>query len=350
MNDLFLRACRGEAVERTPVWIMRQAGRYMAQYREVRAKHSFWDVCRTPELATKVTMQPIDRFGMDAAILFSDILVGLPAMGLDVEFNPGPQLSNPVRTSADIDILRRPDPLSDLGFVLQAIKSILGEIDGRIPLIGFGGAPLTLAAYMVEGGGSKNFMYLRGLLHEEKNSAKKLLSFLVDVQADYLNAQIDAGVQAIQIFDTWAGHMSRRLYREFVLEPVTELIERIKRPGVPVIYFIRDAAHVLDLLSSTGADVISVDDKLSLSSVAEMFAAGQPGFHRVARIQRIYPCGCETRARRRPGRQGAYLQPEPRYPPAHSGGKCSLFDRNRQAPVAGKRVTLKSPIGCRWTS
>ncbi len=274
MNDLFLRACRGEAVERTPVWIMRQAGRYMAQYREVRKKHNFWTVCRTPELATMVTMQPIDRFGMDAAILFSDILVGLPAMGLDVDFNPGPQLENPVRTSADIDTLHRFDPLTDLGFVLDAIKSILKEIDGRIPLIGFGGAPLTLAAYMVEGGGSKNFMYLRGLLHEEPRSAKKLMSFLVDTQADYLNAQIDAGVQAIQIFDTWAGHMSRQLYREFVLEPMAQLIERVKRPGVPVIYFIRDAAHVLDLLSSIGADVISVDDKLTLSSVAEMIGPG----------------------------------------------------------------------------
>jgi uroporphyrinogen decarboxylase len=274
LNDLFLRACMGEAVERTPVWIMRQAGRYMAQYREVRAKHSFWTICRTPELATKVTMQPIDRLGVDAAILFSDILVVLPAMGLDVAFNPGPQLAQPLRTSADIDALRHIDPLSDLGFVLEAVKSIRREIDGRIPLIGFGGAPLTLAAYMVEGGGSKNFMHLKGLFHEEPKNAKKLMSFLVDAQADYLNAQIDAGVQAIQIFDTWAGNMSRRIYREFVLEPVTQLIERIKRPSVPVIYFIRDAAHVLDLLASIGADVISVDDKLPLSTVAEMIGPG----------------------------------------------------------------------------
>ena len=274
MGHLFIDACLGKPVDRTPVWLMRQAGRYMAEYRAIREKHDFWTVCRTPELACEVTMQPVDLIGVDAAILFSDILVVLPPMGCDVVFSPGPTLPHPVRTASDVHNLRLPDPVADLGYVLDAIGSIQRALGDRVPLIGFGGAPLTLAAYMVEGGGSKNFLHLKSLLYESPEVAGELLDMLVDIQARFLCAQIEAGAQAIQIFDTWGGLLSRDLYRAVVLERVAALVERVKRPGVPVIYFARDAAHLLDLLPSTGADVISVDDKLPLDRVAEILGPG----------------------------------------------------------------------------
>ena len=274
MNDLFLSACLKKPVSRTPVWIMRQAGRYMKEYREIRKKYDFWTVCKTAELATKVTLQPVDRIGVDAAILFSDILIGLPAMGCNVEFSPGPVVDKPVRNSSDIENLKIPDPHKDLGFVMDAIKSIRHELKDSVPLIGFGGAPLTLAAYMIEGKGSKDFIHLKSLLYGDSKSADLLMSKLVDAQALFLNAQIEAGAQAIQIFDTWAGNMNRQLYKRFVLDPVSQLIERIKKPGVPVIYFMRDSLHVLDLLSSTGANVLSMDDKIPLSKVAKIVGPG----------------------------------------------------------------------------
>ncbi len=266
MKDIFLRACFGKPVERTPVWMMRQAGRYMAEYRELRSQYDFWTMCRTPELATKVTLQPIERFDMDAAILFSDILIGLPAMGVDVTFNPGPQVGNPVRTLDDIAGLKRPNPKRDLGFVLEAVTAVREKLDGRVPLIGFCGAPMTLAAYMIEGGASKHFLHLKTLLYEEPKAAHGLMDVLVDAQADYLVAQIEAGAQAIQIFDTWAGNLSRDLYRRFLLEPLTRLIEKVRRPSVPIIYFIKDSAHVLDMLPSIGADVLSIDDKMPIGN------------------------------------------------------------------------------------
>ncbi len=270
MNDLFLRACFGKPVERTPVWMMRQAGRYMAEYRELRSRYDFWTVCRTPELATQVTLQPIDRLGVDAAILFSDILVGLPAMGLDVTFNPGPQIGNPIRNRNDISRLKRPDPKRDLGFVLEAVTAVRKELDGRVPLIGFGGAPLTLAAYMIEGGANKHFLHLKKLLYEEPRAAIELLDFLVEVQADYLVAKVEAGAQAIQIFDTWAGNLSRDLCRQFVIEPMTRLVEKVRRHSVPIIYFMKDSAHILDMLPSIGADVLSIDDKMPIGAAFEI--------------------------------------------------------------------------------
>jgi uroporphyrinogen decarboxylase len=271
---LFVKACLGEPVERTPVWLMRQAGRYMAEYRLLRQQHDFWTLCRTPELATQVTMQPIDRLGVDAAILFSDILVGLPAMGCDVEFAPGPTLADPVRTKDDIAALKVPDPEADLGFVLEAIRMIRRELDGRVPLIGFGGAPLTLAAYLVEGGGSKSFAFLRSLLYNDPRSFRRLLDHLVECQARFLDAQIEAGAEAVQLFDTWGGTVSRAVYEELIVPPLRRLVERLRRPGVPVIYFIKDGAHVLDLVGRLGADVISVDEKLPLSRVAQLLGPG----------------------------------------------------------------------------
>lgn len=274
MGHLFIDACFGKPVPRTPIWLMRQAGRYMEEYRAIRKRHDFWTVCRTPELACEVTMQPVEKLGIDAAILFSDILVVLPPMGCDVAFSPGPTIASPVRDAAAVDALLHPDAKRDLGYVLDAIEAIRSALGNRIPLIGFGGAPLTLAAYMTEGGGSKNFLHLKGLLYEDRALAGRLLDLLVDVQAEFLCAQVEAGAQAIQIFDTWGGLLSRELYRDLVLERVATLVERVKRPGIPVIYFARDAAHLLDLLPSTGADVISVDDKLPLDRVAEVLGPG----------------------------------------------------------------------------
>jgi len=253
---------------------MRQAGRYLPEYLEVRAKNDFWTVCRTPELAAKVTLQPIDRLGVDAAILFSDILVGFPALGHQVEFAPGPKVADPVRDPAAVDRLGMPDPSSDLGFVLDAIRTIRTELDGRVPLIGFGGAPLTLAAYLVEGAGSRVFPHLRALWYDEPEAADRLLSHLVEAQLLYLGAQIEAGAQAIQIFDTWAGLLPRPLYERFGAGPVRRLIDGLKGRGVPIIYYAGDCAHVLDQLGGLGADVLSLDARVPLDRAAEQIGPG----------------------------------------------------------------------------
>jgi uroporphyrinogen decarboxylase len=275
MNDLFLRACSGEPVERTPVWFMRQAGRCLPEYREVRQKHDFWTLCRTPELAALVTLQPIDRLDVDAAILFSDILVGFPAMGCDLEFLPAPSIRNPVRNRDDVAKLKIPDPETDLPFVLEAIRVLRHELEGRVPLIGFGGAPFTLAAYMVEGGGGKGkFHHVRSLLHQDPGAARDLLDHLTRAQERFLGAQIDAGAQAIQIFDTWGGILPRDQYREFALEPLCRLVEGLRRPNIPLIYYLRDGAHVLDLVSAAGVDVLSIDEKIPLSRAAELVGPG----------------------------------------------------------------------------
>lgn len=267
-NDLFIRACLQQNTERTPVWMMRQAGRYMAEYRKIRKQHDFWTVCRTPDLATEVTMQPIDKLAPDAAILFSDILVVLPPLGLDVKFAPGPTLEAPVRTVAQVNALKKFDVQKELSYVFDALRQIKSSLNGRASLIGFGGAPLTLAAYMVEGGKSKNFENLKTLLYQEEKAAHQMLDLLVDIQAEFLISQIDAGAQAVQIFDTWGGSMPREIIETYVIPKIAELVKRVKRPGVPVIYFMKDAAHVLDLLAQTGADVLSIDDKITLATAA----------------------------------------------------------------------------------
>jgi uroporphyrinogen decarboxylase len=274
VTELFIEACYGREVERTPVWLMRQAGRYMAEYRRVRERHDFLTICRTPELAAQVTLQPIDRLGVDAAILFSDIMIPLPAMGCDVAFDPGPTLARPVRDRDAIASLAVPDPAADLGFVLDAVAGLRRELEGRVPLIGFGGAPFTLAAYMVEGRGSKNYPVVRSLIYSDPPAARELFERLVEAQRAFLVAQIEAGAQAIQIFDSWAGILPRALFEEYVVEPVARLIEGVGRPGVPVIYYCRDCAHVLDLVAGTGADVISVDEKLPLNRAVELIGPG----------------------------------------------------------------------------
>jgi uroporphyrinogen decarboxylase len=259
MSDLFLRACRGEPVERTPVWMMRQAGRYLPEYRELREKHSFWETCTSPELAAKVTLQPVDRLGVDAAILFSDILVPVGAMGLDVEFLPGPKIAEPVRSAADVDRLKDPAGSEILERVCDAIRLLRRELEGRVPLIGFAGAPFTLAAYAVSGGGSTQFPALRAMLFGDTATAERLLQKLTDAVVTSLATQIEAGAQAIQLFDSWARLLSPADYERFALPFARQVLERVDAPGVPKIYFAPGASPCLARMATVGADVIGID-------------------------------------------------------------------------------------------
>ena len=276
LDPLFLRTLRGEAVETTPVWIMRQAGRYLPEYRRVREKHDFLTVCKTPDLAIEVTLQPIRRFGFDAAILFSDILIPVEAMGVDLEFNPGPSIARPLATAQDVQRLGRPDPEDDLGFVLAAVRGLRKALPHEVALIGFAGAPFTLAAYMVEGGKSTNFHGLKTLMFRESVVFHALMEKLSLVVGDYLAAQIEAGAQAVQLFDTWSGLLSPSDYREFALPHVRRIVERVRRPGVPFILYGNGTGGLLELLAESGADVIGVDWRTSLTDARTRLGRTRP--------------------------------------------------------------------------
>ncbi len=265
--DRFLKACRGEAVDCTPVWMMRQAGRYLPEYRELRAKHSFLEMCKTPAIAAEVTLQPVRRFEIDAAIIFADILLPLEPMGIGLEFakGEGPVIHNPVRTAGDVEKLRPVDAASQLGFLMQAIKLALKELDGKTPLIGFSGAPFTLASYIIEGGGSRNFEHAKTLMFADPKAWHKLMEHLTGVIINYLNAQIDAGVQAVQLFDSWVGALGPMDYREFVLPHQKNVIAGIKKT-VPLIHFAHGAAHLLEMVSEAGGDVIGLDWRCDLDA------------------------------------------------------------------------------------
>ena len=263
MSDLYLRAARGEPVPRPPVWLMRQAGRYLPEYREIRAKVDFLTLCSTPDLAAEVTIQPVRRLGVDAAILFSDIMVTAPPMGLELTFDPGPVIANPVRTTQDVRALRGYEPREEVPFVYESIRLIRRELD--VPLIGFGGAPFTLAAYLVEGHGSRSFETWKRMIYAAPEVARELLDVLARVQEKYLVAQVEAGAQAIQVFDTWAGLLPRGDMEEFAVAPARRVIEAVKRTGVPVTYFALDVAHAWDVVATSGADVIGVDWRSSLT-------------------------------------------------------------------------------------
>jgi uroporphyrinogen decarboxylase len=274
MNDLFLRACRRESVERTPVWIMRQAGRYLPEYREVRKKVDFLTLCRTPELATEVTLQPIDRFGFDAAILFSDILVPAEALGCRVTFNPGPVLDKPLRTAEAIDAIEVADPRESVPYVFETVRSLRRELDGRASLIGFAAAPFTLAVYLVEGQGSKHFTQVKRLLFGAPDAAHALLGKVTELTVAYLEAQIDAGAQAVQLFDTWAGMLGPDDYREFALRWAKEVLERLRPKDVPRIYFALDSAHLWGEIRHCGADVAGVDWRTPLDVASAALGDG----------------------------------------------------------------------------
>jgi uroporphyrinogen decarboxylase len=270
-NTLFIKACKREPVERTPIWIMRQAGRYLPEYRAIRAKNDFLTMCKTPELAAEVTIQPVDIIGVDAAIIFSDILVIPEAMGmhLDMKEGQGPVFESPVRTEEDAEKLKQIDAYDNLNYVLDAISLTKKELNNRVPLIGFGGAPWTLLTYMIEGGGSKNFANVKKLIYNNPELAHKILYKLTNAIADYLSAQIQSGANAIQIFDTWAGILSPRDYLVFALKYVNQLIEKIKRNGEPIIYFPKGVHYRMRTTADCGADVIGVDWTIDLTKTRD---------------------------------------------------------------------------------
>lgn len=271
-QSLFIKACRRQPVPRTPLWIMRQAGRYLPEYRAVRSKADFLTVCKTPELASEVTVQPVEIIGVDAAIIFSDILVVPEAMGLTLvieEGRGGPQFPDPVRNAADIHALRQPDPVEDLGYVMDAIRMTRRRLNDVVPLIGFSGSPWTLAAYMVEGRGSRNFRHIKELIYRDPMLAHQLLGKLAGAVAAYLNAQIDAGAQAVQIFDTWGGILTRDAFQEFSLRYIADIVAAVKPGGVPVIVFCKDCGHSLERIAATGADVVGLDWTVDLRYARE---------------------------------------------------------------------------------
>ncbi len=268
-NDLFLRACRKEEIERTPIWIMRQAGRYLPEYRAVRAKADFLTMCKTPELASEVTIQPVDLIGVDAAIIFSDILVIPESMGMNLELieSHGPVFHNPIRNESDYNSLNEIDPLKDLKYVLDAVSLTKKELNGRVPLIGFAGSPWTLLTYMVEGKGSKNFAEVKKLIYNNPELAHKLLNKISNAVADYLSAKIEAGVDAVQIFDTWGGMLSQNDFQEFSLNYIEQVISKIKRDNEPVIVFAKGVHYKLDKIVDAGADVIGLDWTMDIGKV-----------------------------------------------------------------------------------
>jgi uroporphyrinogen decarboxylase len=277
MDHLFLRACRREPVPRTPIWMMRQAGRYLPSYRAVRAKASFLEMCRTPELACEVTLQPIDQLGFDAAILFSDILITLPAMGIDVAFpEAGPKIGAPVRDAAAIGKLRVPDPEAELPYTLEAVRLIKKALGGRVPLIGFAGAPLTMLTYAVEGGGSKDYAHTKKLLFGAPKDAHALLDKLARTCAVFLEAQVKAGADAVQIFDSWGGIVSPSDFREYPLRYAKQVIAHLRQscPGTPIIYFVNGCAPYLGDYASSGADVLGVDWRVGIDEVRRRVGEG----------------------------------------------------------------------------
>ena len=258
-------ACFGRAVDRPPVWMMRQAGRYLPEYRKVREKTSFLDLCRTPELAAEVSLQPFRRFAPDGVIFFSDILIPAAAMGARVEFTEGgPQLPEPVRSSSDVARLRRFDPTRELAFAGEILRALRKEVGGRAAVLGFVGAPWTLASYLVEGGGSKSFARIKEMAGRDPGTLSRLLDLLADVAADTLSFQIESGAQAVQLFDTWAGELSEEDYRAWALPAVTRAISRTRRQGAPVILYVNGCAHLIEAMAESGADVLSVDWRLNL--------------------------------------------------------------------------------------
>ncbi|TLU82168.1 MAG: uroporphyrinogen decarboxylase [Chlorobium sp.] len=261
-NDLFLRALRRQPCSRTPIWVMRQAGRYLPEYRAVREKTDFLTLCKTPELATEVTIQPVELMGVDAAIIFSDILVVNEAMGMDVEIieTKGIRLTPHIRSQADIDRLIIPDIDEKLGYVLDAIRMTKKELDNRVPLIGFSGAAWTLFTYAVEGGGSKNYAHAKKMMYREPKMAHMLLSKISTVITEYTLRQIEAGADAIQIFDSWASALSEDDYREFALPYIKETVQaiKIKHPETPVIVFSKDCNTILNDIADTGCDAMGL--------------------------------------------------------------------------------------------
>jgi uroporphyrinogen decarboxylase len=263
----FLRACRREKTAFTPIWLMRQAGRYLPEYRALRAKHDFLTLCKTPAAATEVTLQPIERLGVDAAILFADILLVLEPLGVGLEFTrgEGPHIARPVRSAADVARLAPVDVPSSVGFVFETVRLVRKALAERVPLIGFAGAPFTLASYLIEGGASREFLHTKRFMRAEPAAWHALMARLAGITAEYLNGQIGAGAQAVQLFDSWVGTLSPADYREFVLPHSRAVLGRLA-PGVPTIHFGTGTATLLELMKEAGGDVIGLDWRVELGA------------------------------------------------------------------------------------
>jgi uroporphyrinogen decarboxylase len=261
----FLRACRRQPAAYTPIWLMRQAGRYMKEYRALRAKHSFMEMCKTPDIAAQVTLQPIERFDLDAAIIFSDILIPLEPMGVDFEFTKGegPVFHHPLREMKDVEKLRDIEPEEDVSFLLKTIRIVRKELEGRVPLIGFAGAPFTLASYIIEGGHSKNYVLTKSMMYQNRPTWDALMERLSKALIRYLNAQVGAGVQAVQLFDSWVGCLTPSDYEEYVLPYSRKVIEGVDKT-VPFIHFATSNATLLELMKRAGGDVIGLDWRIDL--------------------------------------------------------------------------------------
>jgi len=277
LNDTYLRAALSEPVDRTPIWMMRQAGRYLPEYREVRKKAGdFMNLCKNPDLACEVTLQPLERYPLDAAILFSDILTIPDAMGLGLYFKQGegPCFSKPVRTASDVQQLAVPDPTESLRYVMDAVSVIRRELNNKVPLIGFSGSPWTLATYMVEGSSSKDYRYVKGMMFSDPTSLHLLLDKLADSVIAYLNAQVAAGAQALMIFDTWGGVLTERDYKEFSLRYMQKIVDGLVRESegrkVPVTLFTKNGGQWLDAMAQTGCDCLGVDWTTNLSRARSM--------------------------------------------------------------------------------
>lgn len=268
MNDLFLRSCRGEAVPRRPVWLMRQAGRYLPEYQAVRKTTDFLSLCRSPELVAEVTLQPVDILGVDAAIIFADILLVLEAMGCELRFQPGdgPVFPDPVRQRADIARLEIPDVDATLGYVFDGLRLTRQRLADRVPLLGFAGTPWTLAAYIVEGGTSKSFHHLLGWSHRDPVGMAELLDLIAEVTIHYLRGQVEAGAQALQLFDTWGGLLSLERWRDLAMPSLRKIVDALQG-SVPLIYYSNGTSHLLPLLAELPVQVLSVDWRLPLSEI-----------------------------------------------------------------------------------
>ncbi len=275
-ESLFLRACRRESVERTPVWFMRQAGRYMAEYRALRQNYTLLELCRTPDLATEVTLQPVRRIDVDAAILFSDLLIPLEPMGIPFDFikGEGPSIERPIRSAADIDAVKVVDPRDALGYTFAAIRQIKAELGGRIPLIGFAGAPFTLASYAIEGGHSNNFAVTKSLMYGDPSAWHRFADKLATVVGDYLVAQIDAGADVVQVFDSWVGALNEADYREFALPHTRKIFETIDG-RVPTIHFGVSSASILHVMREAGGDILGADWRIPLDDAWQRIGEGR---------------------------------------------------------------------------
>jgi uroporphyrinogen decarboxylase len=273
-SERLLRACRGEPVDRPPVWLMRQAGRYLPEYRALREGRSFAEMCRDVERAVEVSLQPLRLVGSEAVILFSDIFVPVPAMGIELDFSPGPSVAEPIRSLAQVEALRVPDPRESVPFVFEILRALRAELEREAaPLIGFAGAPFTLAAYLVEGRGARDFGALRRMLYRAPEVLRALQARLAEMVVGYLGAQIEAGAQVVQLFDTWAGILAPAEYREWVLPVHREIAAKLDRAAAPLVLYVKDGAHVLEEMAESGADVISVDWRVDLADAARRVGA-----------------------------------------------------------------------------